>query len=766
MYKNKLTPIHIYICLACLALTGCEAIGPERENTTAQLQARTEMLAENNQSIAKANSSVFPSGKKKLLEPDMLAVQAVPCDGNLFALNELTVKNFGLSNRDVSSAVMLLETMGYNTVSHSNVVTGIDGGAVSSGGLGRYRCEDLPLLLVPKPHEESNLVLGGNGNASQGNFQGGSAQTGVGNLAISPLRRANAVDLDQLIVFYHESQTVKIERFEVLLNSVVDVASPQVYIETMVLEVSEEDSKELGVAYQTANIGSNSLLQLGSLGVGDGPTVDFERNTRQDADGNFAFSPGIGIQAQVKALVESGKAEILARPSVLALSNRQAVIQIVDVIQSPVVESALGTTGELVVSAYSFEPLLLGITLNLRPRVSADRQWVSLEIDATVEAEVDENSGEVFAPDGDGGSILLAEKKGSAARKVKTFARIPDRTPIIIGGLVAGTNEKQKSRVPVLGTIPFIGGLFGATDNEVQKREIVIVLTPHVLAEDAIGVRANIASDAVMSRQSDLSLFNNVYRVSESDVFDMNFLLEDQRFASYRNKASDLLEQSPELIDNQTVKVFHDNRIPGDDVLVRKMIFDVVASNLARTFPDLNQLFLPLEEPDGSSNLVSLAEVTRELKEEEGNEVLQIQWSSDAIGKPRFKSNMIPASSARSVPGQNAIILRSERDLQRLTAAIATDIVINRNGGYAALNVSTVKNGMLLSMADVDDYTGFLFTDETARIYFDSRHALRSLRVELDKAYQQIDYLQVSQNNSIPGRLPIDQEDIQNSSEF
>ena len=188
------------------------------------------------------------------------------------------------------------------------------------------------------------------------------------------------MDLDQLIVFYHDSQIVQMERFTELLRSVVDTASPQVYIETMVLEVSEEDSKELGVAYQTANIGSNSLLQLGSLGVGEGPTVDFERNNRQDSDGNFEFNPGIGIQAQVRALVDSGKAEILARPSVLALSNRQAVIQIVDVIQSPIVESSIGTTGELVVSAYQFEPLLLGITLNLRPRVSADREWVSLEI--------------------------------------------------------------------------------------------------------------------------------------------------------------------------------------------------------------------------------------------------------------------------------------------------------------------------------------------------------------------------------------------------
>ena len=408
------------------------------------------------------------------------------------------------------------------------------------------------------------------------------------------------------------------------------------------------------------------------------------------------------------------------------------------------VESSIGTTGELVVSAYTFEPLLLGITLNLRPRVSADRQWVSLEIDATVEAEVDENSGEVYAPDGEGGSILLAERKGSAARKVKTFARIPDRTPIIIGGLVSGNKEEQKSRVPVLGSIPFIGALFGATDNEVQKREIIIVLTPHVLAEDAIGVRANIASDSVMSRQSDLSLFNNVYRVSENDVFDMNFLLEDKRFARYRERVNELLLQNPELIEIPMIRTFNDNRIPGDEVLVRKMIFDVVASNLARTFPDLNQLFLPMGEPDGSSNLVSLAELTRGLKKEEGNEVLQIQWSHHVDGKPRFQSNMVPTSSARAMPGTNTIILRSERDLQRLTAAIATDIVIDHNGGYAALNVSTFKDGMLLSLADVDDYTGFLFTDETAEIYFDSRHAMRSFKEELNKAYRQIDSLQTS----------------------
>lgn len=265
-----------------------------------------------------------------------------------------------------------------------------------------------------------------------------------------------------------------------------------------------------------------------------GTWLGFTRNTTTNLLGIPNFIPGQGIKAEVRALVDNGKAEVLARPSILALSNRLAIIQIVDVIQSPIVQSSIGGSGELVVSAYSFEPQLLGITLNLRSRVSADRERVSMEIDAIVEAEIDENSDAVFALDGQGGSIKLAEKKDSSSRKVKTSIRIPDRTPIVIGGLVAGKEKNQKSRVMGFGDIPILGNLFSANDNESQKREIVIVITPHVLAEHAIGVRANMARAATMERQSDLMLFNNFYRVTASDVFDMNFLLSDPPFVKYR----------------------------------------------------------------------------------------------------------------------------------------------------------------------------------------------------------------------------------------
>jgi hypothetical protein len=60
-------------------------------------------------------------------------------------------------------------------------------------------------------------------------------------------------------------------------------------------------------------------------------------------------------------------------------------------------------------------------------------------------------------------------------------------------------------------------------------------------------------------------------------------------------------------------------------------------------------------------------------------------------------------------------------------------------------------------MADIDNDMGFLFTDETAEIYFDSRYALKSLRMELDKVYQQIDSLQSSVAESNMGGLPEEQ---------
>ena len=72
MLKTNLT-----ILVACLTLLSCHAGKSARQDTAAQVEARTQMLAENAQSLSRVKASVFPTGNKKLLEPDMLGERLI-----------------------------------------------------------------------------------------------------------------------------------------------------------------------------------------------------------------------------------------------------------------------------------------------------------------------------------------------------------------------------------------------------------------------------------------------------------------------------------------------------------------------------------------------------------------------------------------------------------------------------------------------------------------------------------------------------------------
>jgi general secretion pathway protein D len=677
----------------------------------------------------------FPVGQKLFVDSPPAETSGTPCADNSFLLHELSVSNIGLSYRDVAGSTALLRTMGYPVLD------------TSAGSTLAFACENLPVLVQPGAPEELQMTHDAGVNAT------GNAVTG--DLTVRALRPSNTVDTDHLLVFYHPEQAAEIERLQALVRNVIDVPSPQVYIETLVLEVSEEDSKELGISYENANIGSNSLLNLGALEVDNDGTAGFTRSTRTE-DGINIFTPGGGIELQIRALVDEGRAEVLSRPSVLALSNRQAVIQIVDVVQTPILESTITQSGEVVISSYQFEPLLLGITLNLRPRVSEDRQWISLEIDATVEAEVDENSGTAFAPDAEGGRVALAEKKGSASRKVRTFARIPDRTPIIIGGLVAGNREEAKSRVPVLGRIPFFGALFGATDNEVQKREVIIVLTPHVLAEDAIGVASNRPRDDVMARVSDLMLFNNSYRVRTEDVFNMNFLLEDPLFSAYRDRALALIEKEPALGSGHPAYRFHNGRIPGEQALVAKMLFDIISSSANRVSPNKDQIFLPELSAGQSIRYTALSDLVEEAGlGETNNRGLWLEFLQD---EPRglVRHQLIERGSneswadiesrlTRGMPVQSSgVLIRSQSDLEHLVRAIAVDTVLRLNGGYPVLTVQSLAPGTVLKLGTPADYTNYKLSVRTAQIYEYTNRYFDILQQELARTYRALDTVEKS----------------------
>lgn len=404
-----------------------------------------------------------------------------------FTLKDLMLEEIRLSNHDLSSMAMTLNLMGYKVLDAS----------VESAT--QFNCDELPVIVLPS--QANNLKVAFGENNSEGyNI------SAAGGTKISPLGTSNVAELDRLLVYYHPSKANKFEKLKWLVYEKLDVPAPQVYIETMVLEIREEDSQEFGIQYD--KVDGDKSISIGSLMPGL-DTFNYLKNSIIDPlNGENVYSPGQQERVYLKAMIEEGKAEVLSRPSVLAVSNRQAFIQIVDVIQSPELRSTLSQTGGLQVSSYEFSPLLIGITLNLKPRVSADRRWLTLELDITVESEDDENNGEVYAPTEDGGRVLLAEKQGSSSKKVRTFARIPDRTPIIIGGLVSKSTEEREGKVPLLGDIPVLGKLFTSMDDEIQRRELIIVLTPYILSEDSYSIMSNRPNESVTKKNKESVLFN------------------------------------------------------------------------------------------------------------------------------------------------------------------------------------------------------------------------------------------------------------------
>ena len=143
---------------------------------------------------------------------------------------------------------------------------------------------------------------------------------------------------------------------------------------------------------------------------------------------------------------------MLSRPSVLALNNRMAYISVAEDI--PIARSSYSKNDY---QSTSFAKEKAGITLALRPRIDAKGEEVSMQVNAEVTARVPDGGLEVRNKDG----MILASSPTISRREVRTYTRVANNTPFIIGGLIAKDKQSTVDKVPILGDIPLLGGTPG-----------------------------------------------------------------------------------------------------------------------------------------------------------------------------------------------------------------------------------------------------------------------------------------------------------------
>ncbi|MCP4783466.1 MAG: hypothetical protein GY903_08380 [Fuerstiella sp.] len=204
------------------------------------------------------------------------------------------------------------------------------------------------------------------------------------------------------------------------------------------------------------------------------------------------------VSVLLRALDQSGSMEVLSRPQVMTLDNQQAFIQVGQRVPR-VVSSSITNFGQV----NSVEMEDVGLLLGVTPRISPEGNVV-MEIDAEKSKVGKESDGIPISVSADGAIVRSPRVDVTTAQTTVSAA---SGQTIVIGGLIMTGNESITKKVPWLGDVPLLGRLFRYDGYTNVRKELLIILTPHVILGQ---------SDAEYLKQVEMSRMSWV----SCDVFD------------------------------------------------------------------------------------------------------------------------------------------------------------------------------------------------------------------------------------------------------
>ena len=235
--------------------------------------------------------------------------------------------------------------------------------------------------------------------------------------------------LEQLLVCYDKANMDPYFDLIEYIKNYIDVPAKQIMIDAMVIEINSSELESLEYDLSKGDTSSFSLVNsINNL------TFSMGENGIYTEAGQTILEE---IDLQLRAIIQNNSTEILSKPSVLVLDGRQARIQVGE--QIPISKLPMSSAQDLFVVP-DVEYLPVGITLNIRPRISNDNKYVTMQVE-TIISEVA------------GGSLNSQTSVIDAPiinnRKIESFVRLANNTPFIVGGLISNKESDGKSRIPL-----------------------------------------------------------------------------------------------------------------------------------------------------------------------------------------------------------------------------------------------------------------------------------------------------------------------------
>jgi general secretion pathway protein D len=278
----------------------------------------------------------------------------------------------------------------------------------------------------------------------------------------------------------------------------IDTLRPQVLVEAAIVEVSSSTGLEFGVewvgALKTSSSGEGAvggfqqkggpLLSIGSAILG---TVTDSTSSAADAINAVSTGFNVGflgpsiryngkeypsVVGFLRALSTKENVNILSTPQILTMNNEEAEVIVGE--NRPYITTSRVDTAGLPVNSFDYRDV--GVKLKVKPSINRDG-FVNLNIYQEV-TKVTESTVST-------GASTSVPAPTTLKRSTKTTVGVRDSQTVVISGLITDDSSGSSTGIPLLSSIPVLGWLFGYRSKTIEKKNLLVFLTPRIIYDTA-----------------------------------------------------------------------------------------------------------------------------------------------------------------------------------------------------------------------------------------------------------------------------------------
>ena len=254
-----------------------------------------------------------------------------------------------------------------------------------------------------------------------------------------------------------------------IINQLKVVGEQQVMLKVTVAEVNRNAARSIGLNFSVDNNSGFTVFQslVGNLAQTGGNTGVGRANVLASLDMGQ-------VSLAVEALRRLNLSRTLAEPNLITMNGQPADFQAGGRFPVPVISSGAGGNGQNL-QGVNFVPF--GVQLQFMPYVQ-DRDVIRLQLNAEVSTR-DESLGTAI-----GGSNSGTQVSGLNSRNFATTVKLKSGQTIAVAGLLQTNYGASSDRVPFWGDLPIIGATGGVNRTSSGEQELVILVTPYLVAPD------------------------------------------------------------------------------------------------------------------------------------------------------------------------------------------------------------------------------------------------------------------------------------------